>query len=41
VYFHKNSLDGLPFERLEKGMQVAFEIEEGEKGLQASRVLPA
>lgn len=41
VYFHKNSLDGLSFERLEKGMQVAFEIEEGEKGLQASRVLPA
>lgn len=38
IYFHKNSLDGFPFEQLEKGMQVAFEVEEGEKGSQASRV---
>jgi CspA family cold shock protein len=41
VYFHKNSLDGFPFGQLEKGMQVAFEVEEGEKGPQASRVLIA
>jgi CspA family cold shock protein len=38
IYFHKNSLDGFPFEQLEKGMQVVFEVEEGEKGPQASRV---
>ena len=41
IYFHKNSLDGVPFARLEKGLQVAFEVEEGEEGPQASRVFLA
>lgn len=39
AYFHKNSVRGVPFERLEVGTLVKCELEEGEKGLQAPRVL--
>lgn len=40
VYFHKNAVHGLSFEELEDGMEVAFNIEEGEKGPQATTVNP-
>ena len=38
VYFHKHALQGLTFEELNDGTDVAFNIEEGEKGPQASTV---
>jgi ribosomal subunit interface protein len=40
VYFHKNALHGLKFEELEDGLEVAFNMEEGEKGPQATTVNP-
>ncbi|GMV48490.1 MAG: hypothetical protein NBKEAIPA_03310 [Nitrospirae bacterium] len=40
VYFHKNSLKGLSFEKLEDGQEVVFEEEPGEKGLHATIVQP-
>ena len=40
VYFHKNAVHGLKFEDLEDGTEVAFNVEEGEKGRQASAVNP-
>jgi ribosomal subunit interface protein len=40
VYFHANSVHGIPFEQLEVGMAMDLGIEAGEKGLQASRVTP-
>ena len=39
AYFHKNSVHGVPFERLEIGTLVKCELEDGKKGPQASRVL--
>ena len=41
IYFHRNALDGLSFEEIHKGLPVAFELEEGEKGPQAARVFRA
>ncbi len=38
VYFHKHALQGLTFDELDDGADVAFNIEEGEKGPQASTV---
>jgi ribosomal subunit interface protein len=38
VYFHANSVHGVPFEKLEVGMTVDLEIEAGHAGPQASRV---
>ena len=38
VYFHKHALQGLTFDELNDGADVAFNIEEGEKGPQASTV---
>ena len=38
VYFHKHALQGLMFEELTDGTDVAFNIEEGENGPQASPV---
>jgi len=38
VYFHKHALRGITFEELNDGTDVAFNIEEGEKGPQASTV---
>jgi ribosomal subunit interface protein len=40
VYFHANSVHGIPFDQLEVGMAMDLGIEAGEKGLQASRVTP-
>jgi ribosomal subunit interface protein len=40
VYFHRAALSGLDFDTLEPGQPVEFEIEQGEKGLQAPRVYP-
>lgn len=40
VYFHKNALHGLTFDQLEDGLEVAFNVEEGEKGPQATTVNP-
>ena len=38
VYFHKNALQGLTFAELNDGTDVAFNMEEGEKGPQATTV---
>ncbi len=38
VYFHKNSVVGESFEKLEEGMAVRFFEEQGDKGPQASSV---
>jgi cold shock CspA family protein/ribosome-associated translation inhibitor RaiA len=40
VYFHKNALQGLSFKDLEDGTEVAFNLEEGQKGPQATAVHP-
>lgn len=40
VYFHRNALHGLTFEELEDGTEVAFNVEDGEKGPQATTVNP-
>jgi len=40
VYFHKHALRGLSFEELEDGTEVVFNIEEGQKGPQATAVHP-
>jgi ribosomal subunit interface protein len=40
VYFHANSVHGIAFEALEVGMAMDLEIGTGEKGLQASRIIP-
>lgn len=40
VYFHRNAVHGLEFEDLEDGTEVAFNVEEGEKGPQATTVNP-
>ena len=41
VYFHRNAVHGLTFEALEDGTEVSFNVEEGEKGPQATTVNPA
>jgi len=38
VYFHRNVLNGVGFEKLEDGTEVAFDIKSSEKGLQATKV---
>ncbi len=40
VYFHANALQGLTFEALEDGTDVAFGLEQGDKGPQATVVTP-
>lgn len=40
VYFHKNALRGLVFDELEDGTEVLFNVEQGEKGPQATTVQP-
>jgi ribosomal subunit interface protein len=40
VYFHANSVHGTRFEDLEVGMTMDLEIEAGQKGPQASRMIP-
>jgi CspA family cold shock protein len=42
VYFHRNAVrGGLHFEGLEEGQRVGLNIEQGERGLQATVVVPA
>ncbi|WP_089943899.1 HPF/RaiA family ribosome-associated protein [Candidatus Entotheonella palauensis] len=41
VYFHRHAVHGLSFEELEDGIEVAFNVEEGERGPQATTVNPA
>jgi len=41
VYFHKNALHGLLFDKLEDGLEVVFDQEPGVKGPQATTVHPA
>jgi cold shock CspA family protein len=38
VYFHRNALHGLDFDELEDGTRVSFNVEQGEKGPQATTV---
>jgi ribosomal subunit interface protein len=40
VYFHRNAVHELNFEELEEGTEVSFNVEEGEKGPQATTVNP-
>lgn len=40
VYFHRNAVHGVAFEDLEDGSEVAYNIEPGEQGLQATTVNP-
>jgi len=40
VYFHRNAVHDFKFEDLEDGTEVAFNVEEGEKGPQATTVNP-
>jgi len=40
VYFHKNAVHGMKFEELEDGVEVLFNVEDGEKGPQATTVNP-
>ena len=40
VYFHRNAVQGLAFNKLEDGTEVTFNLEEGEKGPQATVVKP-
>ena len=40
VYFHRAALHGLDFDTLKPGDPVEFEIEQGERGLQAPQVHP-
>jgi CspA family cold shock protein len=40
VYFHRAALHELDFDKLEPGDPVEFEIEQGERGLQAPQVHP-
>ena len=40
VYFHKNALHELSFHKLEDGLEVAFDMEPGKKGPQATTVNP-
>jgi ribosomal subunit interface protein len=39
VYFHAHALQGLSFDQVEDGMEVLFNLEEGEKGPQATVVM--
>jgi CspA family cold shock protein len=39
VYFHANALQGLTLDRLEDGIEVAFSLEQGDKGPQAAVVV--
>jgi CspA family cold shock protein len=39
IYFHKNSVRGMSFQNLQEGARVEFELEAGNDGWQASRVI--
>ena len=38
VYFHAHALQGLSFEQLEDGMEIVYNVEQGDKGPQATVV---
>ncbi len=38
IFFHRNSLQQLPFEGLKEGTSVEFEVEQAEKGPRATNV---
>jgi cold shock CspA family protein/ribosome-associated translation inhibitor RaiA len=38
VYFHRNALHGMDFDELEDGTRVSFNVEQGDKGPQATTV---
>lgn len=40
IYFHRNAVHGMAFEALDDGTEVAFNVEEGEQGPQATTVNP-
>ena len=40
VYFHAHAVHGIPFEKLAVGMVVDLDLETGNKGPQAARVIP-
>ncbi|MDD9857631.1 MAG: cold-shock protein [Gammaproteobacteria bacterium] len=40
VFVHFRSIEGTGFKTLREGQSVTFEMEEGPKGLQATRVTP-
>jgi cold shock CspA family protein len=40
VYFHRHALYELDFASLRLGLPVEMELEQGERGVQASRVFP-
>jgi cold shock CspA family protein/ribosome-associated translation inhibitor RaiA len=40
VYFHRNAVHGMRFDELEDGVEVMFNVEDGEKGPQATTVNP-
>jgi ribosomal subunit interface protein len=40
IYFHVHSVHGIPFKELAVGLVVDLEIEDGERGPQASRLTP-
>ena len=41
VFVHFSAIEGSGFKTLAEGQQVNFDVEQGPKGLQASRVVPA
>jgi cold shock protein len=41
VFVHHSGIEGTGYKSLEEGQQVEFEITQGEKGLQATKVHPA
>ncbi len=40
VYFHRNAVKGMTFKELSDGTEVVFNVETGQKGLQATTVQP-
>ena len=38
VFVHQSAIEGGPYATLAEGQQVEFEVEQGNKGLQATRV---
>jgi len=41
IFFHRSSLEGVPFESLSEGQDVDFEVEQSPKGPRAGKVRPA
>ncbi|MGW8246517.1 MAG: cold-shock protein [Acidiferrobacterales bacterium] len=41
VFVHFSAIEGSGFKTLAEGQQVNFDVEQGPKGLQASKVIPA